>query len=138
MRRRILFLISSLDVGGAERQLVNLAAGLDPRRWEVRVVCTHDAGALGLELERGGITVVSLGRGSRGVVSVLSALVAEIRRFEPHVIHAYLAAPQLYALLVRPLLPRAALVLGIRSSFVDVRHYGAATRMLYRAVELLG
>ena len=138
MRRRILFLISSLNVGGAERQLVNLASGLDPRRWEIRVVCTHDAGALGLELERGGIPVVSLGRNSRGIVSVLSALVAEVRRFEPHVIHAYLVSPQLYALLVRPLLPRVPLVLGIRSSFVDVRHYGIATRMLYRAVEVLG
>jgi len=138
MRRRILFLISSLNAGGAERQLVNLASGLDPHRWDIRVLCTHDAGALGPELERDGIPVVSLGRGSQGMVSVLRALVAEARSFQPQVIHAYLVAPQFYALLARPLLPRSTLVLGFRSSIVDVQHYGVATRMLYRAVEVLG
>ena len=138
MRRRILFLISTLNVGGAERQLVNLASGLDSHRWDIRVLCTHDAGTLGPELEQDGIPVISLGRRSQGVVSVLSGLVAEARSFQPQVIHAYLVAPQLYALLARPRLPRSALVLGIRSSFVDVQHYGVATRMLYRAVEMLG
>ena len=135
MRSRVLFLISSLSPGGAERQLVNLVSGLDRNRWTARVLCTHDKGELSAELERIGVSVVGLNTRSGGQVGLVVALIREIRRWRPDLMHAYLVSPQFYSLLLRPATRRIPLVLGIRSSFVDVSHYGFRTALLYGAVK---
>ncbi len=56
---RVTFLIGSLDVGGAERQLVRLANALDPERFQARIVTLYAGGPLEREV-RPGIPVVPL------------------------------------------------------------------------------
>jgi glycosyltransferase involved in cell wall biosynthesis len=61
--KRISFLITELDPGGAERALVNIATGLDRNRWEPRVISLSDRGPLAEPLEEAGIPVTALGAG---------------------------------------------------------------------------
>jgi glycosyltransferase involved in cell wall biosynthesis len=68
MSIRIIYLVGSLDVGGAERQLVELVKGLDKTQFEpvVFTLGTPDANVLAPELEALGIAVKPLGLVRRG------------------------------------------------------------------------
>ena len=62
---KIVLLIRSLNVGGAEVQLANLAGGLSNRGLDLRVVVFYDGGLLKARLEELGVTVVSLKKKGR-------------------------------------------------------------------------
>lgn len=57
---RIAFGITDLDVGGAERTLVELVKRLDHRRWAAEVVCLQPEAALATELRNAGIPTTAL------------------------------------------------------------------------------
>src|SRR5438046_7871634 len=57
-RRRVLLLTQNLGVWGAQRQLVELAKGLDRKLFDVRVGTLTLGGPLTAELEEGGIPIV--------------------------------------------------------------------------------
>jgi glycosyltransferase involved in cell wall biosynthesis len=61
--RRISFLITELDHGGAERALVRIVTGLDRSLWEPRVISLSDRGPLAEPLEAAGIPVTAIGAG---------------------------------------------------------------------------
>ena len=61
--RRISFLITELDHGGAERALVRIVTGLDQSLWEPRVISLSDRGPLAEPLEAAGIPVTAIGAG---------------------------------------------------------------------------
>ena len=97
MRDRILFVIGTLDIGGAESQMVMLAKGLAARGWTVEVFALNCAGPLCDELEQYGIGV--FGNNGRGVrffargldaLTGVFALMAHCGRTRPHVVHAFL------------------------------------------------
>src|SRR6266496_1932956 len=103
-RIRVCFLIGSLDVGGAERQLVRLANSLDPQRFEPSVVAMFARGPLESEL-RPGIPVTNLSLqnitarrrpGRRGWfilgLRLLARMHRHLRSERPDVLHAYLLA----------------------------------------------
>ena len=56
-RITVLFLPTNLRIGGAERQLVDLAKGLDPRRFRPLVCCFREIGPFFEELLEAGIPV---------------------------------------------------------------------------------
>jgi glycosyltransferase involved in cell wall biosynthesis len=99
---RILFLIGTLDVGGTETQLVELAVRLDRRMFEPIVCCLSTGGPLAARLLANGIDVHALGfRGFRSrrfkyFVSLssawllLSGLWRLIRRERPAILHGML------------------------------------------------
>lgn len=59
--RRLAFVITELDDGGAERAFVRIATGLNPSHWQVAVYCLGPRGPLAEPLERAGIEVTCLG-----------------------------------------------------------------------------
>lgn len=60
--RRVVILIDSLVGGGAERVAVELAAGLDPHRFEPHLLVTRFGGPLEAVVRRSGLPVTILGR----------------------------------------------------------------------------
>lgn len=80
---RIAFCITDLDVGGAERALVNLVTRLDRGRWEPSVICLAGPGALVEPLEQAGIPVICLGARRAWNLAVLPRLTRELRRIRP-------------------------------------------------------
>lgn len=103
-RVRVLLIIGSLAIGGAEKQLVEIALGLDRTRFEPAVCSLSGPGPLSDPLSAAGIPVFSVGIEAIADVGPLRAWAAlpkrlwqflrVVSRFRPHVIqgmlfHAY-------------------------------------------------
>lgn len=123
--RRVVFLIRSLNRGGTERQLVELATRLDPALFEVVVLTFYTGGAIWDELAAvPGIRLESLGkRGRWDNVGFSARLVAWLRRIRPAILHCYLIEPSILGLVLGRLAGVPAIVWGVRASNVDYLHY---------------
>lgn len=122
---RVVLLIRSLDIGGAERQLVELAKGLHRRGVAVRVLTFYAGGALRPELEADGVAVQDLGkRGRWHVLTFFLRLITDLRAYRPQVLYSFLPVANILATLVRPVVdPRMRVVWGVRASNVDLARY---------------
>jgi glycosyltransferase involved in cell wall biosynthesis len=129
---KILFLARDLVVGGSQRQLALLAAGLAHRGHDVAVVVLYAGGALEALLAGSGVRLLNLGKSSRW--HVLAPL-RQLRRIflseRPAVIYAFLPAQTTLA----ALLPRGdtKLVFGLRAAGMEPEHYDALSALTYRS-----
>jgi glycosyltransferase involved in cell wall biosynthesis len=124
---RILYFIGTLDLGGAERQLVELASHLD-RRFSPAVCCLFQRGALADELQRAGVPVFSADltsvRDKRGLSRAVAVLHLpldlirlwwQVRRFRPAILHGVLFHAYVLGALVGRLAGVPVVVAGRRS-----------------------
>ncbi len=88
--RRIFFLITELDVGGAEKALCDLATRMDRRRFMPVVGCLRGHGPIGRRLEDAGVEVVHIGMRSWCDLSAWLRLRRTLRRHRPDVLHCFL------------------------------------------------
>lgn len=128
----IIYLTRSLEFGGAERQLVNLAVGLHEKGHQVAVVVFYPRGPLEKELRDAGVTVHHLDkRGRWDIFGFLMRFLRLLRSLRPDILHAFLPLVNCIALLMRSLLPGSHIVKGIRSSNVDLSYYEWLSRLTY-------
>jgi glycosyltransferase involved in cell wall biosynthesis len=91
-------LIGTLDVGGAEGQLVELVKGLDRSRFSASVCClssaagtyAEDVRRLGIEVHEIGFRGLRIFRQPHQVVGQMVQLARLIRRERPDIVHGYL------------------------------------------------
>lgn len=135
---KVVFLLRSLNYGGAERQLAALAKGIDRQRFAVWVLSFYGGGALQAELEAAGVAVISLEKQGRwDTLPFFIRLLRAVRALQPDVLHGYLATPNLLLVLLKPFLPRSTrLVFGIRASIADLEKYDWLARLVYRLERL--
>jgi glycosyltransferase involved in cell wall biosynthesis len=96
-RIRVLHVIGSLDIGGTEGQLVELATRLDPACFDVTVCCLSHGGphaealaAAGVQVEIVGLRRATLWRRPNRLVGDLLRLIGFVRRARPDVVHGFL------------------------------------------------
>lgn len=131
---RIIFLVRSLDVGGAERQLVALARGLTLRGHHVSVAVFYGGGAFEEELREDGIPIHHLRkRGRWETIRFLARLARLVRAEHADLLHAYMDA-NVFAAAVKPFIPGVKVVWGIRSARSDFRQYDRLA-VLYPGIE---
>jgi len=95
--KRILHLLNSLDLGGAEMLVVNLAGQIDRSRFQLMVASLTGPGPLGVELDRLGVETLALHR-QRGRDWRLPLKIARtVLRERIDVLHSHNSAPWLYA-----------------------------------------
>lgn len=137
-RVRVVFIVRSLDSGGAERQLAILARGLPPDRFDVTVASMYSGGSMRAEFERiGHIRLVSLDKGGRWhTASFVRRLHGLMRTVRPHVVHGYMTGANEVALLAARMCGAKA-VWGIRVSDQDFSSYSRFRRMVYRGSVVL-
>jgi starch synthase (maltosyl-transferring) len=111
---RITLVITDLDVGGAERALVNLATRLDLRRWAPSVVALGSPGRLADELRREGIPCECLGCSRHRPLQVVARLARALRRHRPELVQSFLFHANLAARLAAPLAGRPWVIGGLR------------------------
>jgi glycosyltransferase involved in cell wall biosynthesis len=130
---RVAFLIRSLDRGGAERQLVELAVRLPRDRFAISVLTFYGGGALEPMLEGTGVELVCLDKTGRwDVARFLRRAWREVDRRRPDIIHGYLGvANELAWLLGRAC--GARVVWGIRSASIDFSRYDWSHRASFLA-----
>ncbi|MGB4109015.1 MAG: glycosyltransferase [Desulfomonilia bacterium] len=127
---RILHLISTLDVGGAEMNLLRLVRSIS-REFDNHVVSLTTIGPLGDKIRDLGVHVqaLSMGKGMpdpRGVVK----LAGVIRRFQPDIIQCWMYHANL---LGRAVSRKRRLVWNIRCTDMDLAGYGVVYRWTVRA-----
>ena len=119
---RILYIITSSGVGGAELALWQLLRRLDRARWEPTVVSLKPPGEIAERIRSLGIEVLSPGIGDEtGVLAALELLVAARRlprllggqRFD--IVHSLLFRANLLARLAAPRLGKPSLINAFRA-----------------------
>ena len=139
-RIRVALLIGTLEIGGAERQLVRLANGLDRSRFRPAVITCFGAGALAGDLrsdvEHRVLRLPALRDASAAERPVVSARIAlalarELRSLRPDVLHAYL--PTTYVLgALAARLARVPVTIAGRRGLHSYRRLPAGGRSLAR------
>lgn len=93
---RILHVVNSLEAGGMENGVVNMARALDPGAFEVHVACLERRGAFAERLPHPE-NVSVLGKSGGFSWQAVQALSREIARVRPHVLHSHNLGPLIYA-----------------------------------------
>ena len=134
---RVLLAINTLARGGAERQLVELATGLDRDRFSVSVLCVIAGGPLADELTSAGIPVAIFD--SRKPLELLR-LIAHVRRDAVDVVHSFLFGSNIVGVLAATV-GRVPVVITSRRSlgfFKDGRpHYDLLQRLANRFTDAI-
>lgn len=86
----IAYVIETLEVGGAERIVVDCARAMRRRGWAVDVVCLRSPGQLAEELTASGVQVHSMGKKGAVDLAMLRRLVRLLKRLAVDVVHTHL------------------------------------------------
>lgn len=90
MKINILYIIWSLDVGGAERIVVSLAKYINKDKYNPIVCCLNYKGKLAEELEGIGIKVIALDKKPNIDLSIIPKLIRVIKEHRIHIVHTHL------------------------------------------------
>ncbi len=131
---KILFLVRDLAVGGSQRQLALLAAGLARRGHDVAVVVLYAGGPLEALLGGTGARLLSVGKSSRWHAT---APLIRLRRIflseRPDLLYAFLPAQTTIAALLLPRALGTKLVFGLRAGGMQLDHYDTLNALTYRS-----
>jgi glycosyltransferase involved in cell wall biosynthesis len=134
----IFFLVRSLQTGGAERQMVQLARELHRRGHLVRVGVFYSRGPLRADLDCCGVPVIELAkRGRWDLFGFTFRLVRALRRCRPEIIYSFLGGANLAATAANVFLRGPKLVWSIRASDMQLNRYDWTRPVLYRTECLL-
>lgn len=96
MRKRICWIIPSLDRGGAEKQLVMLANRLDPEEFDATLIVLSRSGPLESELDTQRTRLVVIGKERRLDPRVWLRLASELKSLRPDLVHTWIFAANAY------------------------------------------
>jgi glycosyltransferase involved in cell wall biosynthesis len=138
-RIRVLQVITSLGIGGAERLVLSAAGGLSPSLFEPAICCLAERGPLAAEAEAAGIRVFCIGEypGLRHPLA-FARLVRTMRAYRPTIVHTHLQAANLYGRLAARLARVPIVVATEHNVYTDkARRYVAVERWLARTTDAL-
>src|SRR5262245_60911679 len=136
---KVVFMVRSLDCGGAERQLLTLAHALDRKLFEPTILTFYSGGVLEAELSDQRVRLVSLNKTGRwDMFGFLARMFRELRRLRPDIIHSYLDFPNILTVLMKPLCAGPPIVWGIRSTVRDFSQYDWLRRFGFWLEQRLG
>ena len=128
----ITFLIRSLDVGGAERQLASLARGLQENGHCVAVAVFYSGGGLERDLEGTGVELVNLEkRGRWDLVGFFLRAVKFLKSHKIDVLHSYLPGANIIATLAGRTTPEVPVVWAVAASNMDMSEYDLTAKITY-------
>jgi glycosyltransferase involved in cell wall biosynthesis len=130
----LFFLIRSLNIGGAERQLVELVKGLDNKQFDVTVGLFYNEGVLLEEIKSmPWIHVVSLNKSGRwDIIRFVFRFIKLLKSLQPDILYSFLPDANIVGLIVGRLSGVKRVVWGVRASNMDVSRYDWLARMSLR------
>lgn len=118
---KVLFVIDSLGSGGAQQQIVNIAAGFKERGHSVHLFRYSKGGLLEAKAVASGIFITTAQKTRRFSVRPALALRTLVKQFRPDAMVAFLPTPSLYALLASSCIrPRVPVIVSERSNWSAV------------------
>lgn len=134
---KIVFLIRSLNRGGAERQVSLLARELLRLGHQVRVAVFYP-GAMDQEMAEAGIEIVRLDKHSRwDIIGFLARAAGYLQQEQPDVVYSFLTVGNLVAAVLKLWRPSLRVVWGVRASALDMDAYDLAIRLSVKLERLL-
>ncbi|MCP4328513.1 MAG: glycosyltransferase [Alphaproteobacteria bacterium] len=131
---RIVILIRSLGIGGAERQVTQLAQALAESGSRVTVVTFYPGGPFFTTLAASGIKVVSLDKKGRlDVIGFSFRFIRTMIRENPTILYTHLDVPNVLGAFVRCFRPRMRLIWALLISDMPSRAYGRVGAIFRRA-----
>ncbi|WP_138498124.1 glycosyltransferase [Nostoc sp. PA-18-2419] len=140
MKKKIVFLIRSLNYGGAERQLVTLVKALDREYFDVTILCFYAGDSLSLDknLQDSNISIIYLKKQGRWhLFGFFRRLVQHLHRIHPDILHGYGGTPNLLTIFLKPFFPSTRMVWGLRNSDTDSNFYDWLGRLILQLECLL-
>jgi len=133
--RKILHVITTTMVGGAEMQLARLVAASDPGRYRHLVVGLGPEGPLAQDMRDAGAEVVSLGLAPTpsALPKGVASLVRLIRQQRPALVQGWMYHANLLALIAARLTGARPVTWGVFCSDMDMSQYSRGARLLFRA-----
>lgn len=122
--KKIVFLCRALSIGGAEKQLLLLAQGLQKKGHTVTILTFYQSAE---DYPSNDINIITLKKKSRwDVFSFLKTLSQAIRAEKADVIYSFLCVPNILACLLKAfrLLQHERIIIGFRGSFMKWSDYG--------------
>src|SRR3989338_1404247 len=90
MKINVMYLIEDLQLGGAERVVVDLARSLDKTRFNVSVCCLRTKGQFAYLLETENIPVFELNKRPKLDLSVIFKIKKVLKDNDIHIVHTHL------------------------------------------------
>jgi glycosyltransferase involved in cell wall biosynthesis len=132
-RIKILHVITSLNVGGAETVLYRLLKSMDSARFENQVISLIHPGPVGEKIQSLGVPVLSLNmQPGRPSLGALIGLVRFMRRESPDIVQTWLYHADLLGALASKI-TGIPVIWNIRASNMDMSHYRRMSGMVVRA-----
>jgi glycosyltransferase involved in cell wall biosynthesis len=130
----IFFLIRSLNIGGNERQLVELIKNLDKNAFEITIGLFYDEGILREELIAiKGVRLLPLFKSGRwDIIRFCTRLITVLHRLKPHILYSFLPDANLVGLISGRIARVKRIVWGVRASNMDVSRYDWLARTSLR------
>jgi len=121
----LFFLIRTLNIGGTERQLVELIKGLDKNTFEITVGLFYGEGTLREELTAmEGVKLLPLCKSGRwDFIRFCTRLITVLCRLRPHILYSFLPDANLVGLILGKFVRVKRIVWGVRASNMDVSRY---------------
>jgi glycosyltransferase involved in cell wall biosynthesis len=135
---KVLFSISSLNIGGAERQFIQLVKGLNKNLFDVRVVLMYK-GTLESELDStSGIQIYRLEKKSRYDIYSYMKYISIINEFSPNVIYSFLPDLNVISVVCKFFSKRNPnLFWGIRAGTNEIKTYSIFSQVAFLLQKLL-
>lgn len=116
--KKIVHIITGLNMGGTEKMLYNVVTNSDDNRYEHVVVSMMDKGYYGTRLEEQGIKVYCLNMG-RGMPKFSSIFKGRRICLEADIMQTWMYHANFFGTLIKLLLPGKKLIWGIRQSEIN-------------------
>src|SRR6516162_9526389 len=94
-RVRVVHLVLTLNIGGLEKVVYDLAHCVDRESFDVRVLCLAEIGDLGPAFQQIEVPVESLDVHRLGTLKGIAILARKLRQLRPDVLHTHNAAPHI-------------------------------------------
>jgi glycosyltransferase involved in cell wall biosynthesis len=130
----IFILIRSLNIGGTERQIIELIKGLDNNRFDITIGLFYNEGALIEEIKSmPWIHVISLKKSGRwDIIRFVFRFIKLLKVLQPDILYSFLPDANIVGLIAGRLSGVKRVVWGVRASNMDVSRYDWLARMSLR------
>jgi glycosyltransferase involved in cell wall biosynthesis len=108
---RIMMLSTSIGMGGADQQILNLARSLMTKGYAVQIIAMTPLGTMGLEAQAQGMAIASLNM-SRGIPNpvAMMKMLKWLEQWQPDLLHSHMFHANLLARIIRLIKPIPVLV----------------------------
>lgn len=134
---KVFLFIRSLDVGGAERQIVTLANALVEEGQEVDLGVFYSGGALTPELDKRVNLIDFKKKGRWDLLPFMARVAKHIRRSKPDVIYTFLGTANVICALLKPFFRKSPLVWSVLASNMNLDQFGLVHQLHFKTECLL-